>query len=287
MARRSRSRPIPRRRPAGRPRSRSGSASSSPARSTASSRRPSCAGSRRRPSRSPAWTIKVVSETIDTHVYESKTLAAKAFSEITGIKVIHDIIQEGDVIEKLQTQMQSGQNVYDMYVNDTDLIGTHYRYGQVVPLTDFMSGEGKAVTSPTLDLDDFIGLDVRHRARQEALPAPRSAVREPVLVPLRLVQPRRSQAELQGQVRLRARRAGELVGVRGHRRLLHQRRQGDRRGPGLRPHGLWQEGPVARVAVHRCLAVDGRRRQHGDCPTACPSTSGASGSRTAGRWARR
>ena len=40
--------------------------------------------------------IKVVSETIDTHVYESKTLA-KAFSEITGIKLKHDIIQEGDV----------------------------------------------------------------------------------------------------------------------------------------------------------------------------------------------
>jgi glycerol transport system substrate-binding protein len=100
--------------------------------------------------------IKVVSETIDTHVYESKTLA-KAFTELTGIKVTHDIIQEGDVIEKLQTQMQSGQNVYDMYVNDTDLIGTHYRYGNAVSLTDFMAGEGKDVTLPTLDVDDFIG----------------------------------------------------------------------------------------------------------------------------------
>jgi glycerol transport system substrate-binding protein len=100
--------------------------------------------------------IKVVSETIDTHVYESKTLA-KAFTELTGINVTHDIIQEGDVIEKLQTQMQSGQNVYDMYVNDTDLIGTHYRYGNAVALTDFMAGEGKDVTLPTLDVDDFIG----------------------------------------------------------------------------------------------------------------------------------
>jgi glycerol transport system substrate-binding protein len=100
--------------------------------------------------------IKVVSETIDTHVYESKTLAA-AFSELTGIKLTHDIIQEGDVIEKLQTQMQSGQNVYDMYVNDTDLIGTHYRYGTAVALSDFMTGDGKDVTLPTLDVDDFIG----------------------------------------------------------------------------------------------------------------------------------
>ncbi|ATB30970.1 ABC transporter substrate-binding protein [Melittangium boletus] len=101
-------------------------------------------------------TINVVSESIDTHVYESKTLA-KAFSEITGINLKHDIIQEGDVIEKLQTQMQSGRSIYDMYVNDSDLIGTHVRYGQVVPLTDFMEGEGKDVTLPTLDIDDFMG----------------------------------------------------------------------------------------------------------------------------------
>jgi glycerol transport system substrate-binding protein len=100
--------------------------------------------------------IKVVSETIDTHVYESKTLAT-AFYQLTGIKVTHDIIQEGDLIEKLQTQMQSGENIYDMYVNDTDLIGTHYRYGDAIALSDFMAGEGKDVTLPTLDVDDFIG----------------------------------------------------------------------------------------------------------------------------------
>jgi len=101
-------------------------------------------------------TINVVSETIDTHVYESKTLA-KAFEEITGVKIKHDIIQEGDVIEKLQTEMQSGRSIYDMYINDTDLIGTHYRYGLAIPLSDFMAGEGKDVTLPTLDVDDFIG----------------------------------------------------------------------------------------------------------------------------------
>ena len=100
--------------------------------------------------------IKVVSETIPTHEYESKVLT-KAFEEITGIKVTHDLIQEGDVIEKLQTQMQSGQNVFDAYINDSDLIGTHFRYGFVVNLTDWMAGEGKDVTLPTLDVDDFMG----------------------------------------------------------------------------------------------------------------------------------
>ncbi len=100
--------------------------------------------------------IKVVSEGIATHVYESKTLT-KAFYDLTGIKVVHDIIGEGDVVEKLQTQMQTGQNIYDAYINDSDLIGTHWRYQQVRNLTDWMNGEGKDVTSPTLDLKDFIG----------------------------------------------------------------------------------------------------------------------------------
>jgi glycerol transport system substrate-binding protein len=101
--------------------------------------------------------IKVVSETIDTHTYESQVLAP-AFSAITGITVTHDLISEGDVVEKLQTQMQSGENIYDAYVNDSDLIGTHWRYQQARSLTDWMAGEGADVTSPTLDLDDFIGL---------------------------------------------------------------------------------------------------------------------------------
>ena len=83
--------------------------------------------------------ISVVSETITTHEYESKTLA-KAFSEITGIKVKHDLIQEGDVVEKLQTSMQSGKSIYDGWISDSDLIGTHYRYGKILNLSDYMTG---------------------------------------------------------------------------------------------------------------------------------------------------
>jgi glycerol transport system substrate-binding protein len=100
--------------------------------------------------------ISVVSETITTHEYESKTLA-KAFEAITGIKVKHDLIQEGDVVEKLQTSMQSGKSIYDGWVTDSDLIGTHYRYGTILPLSDFMVGAGKPFTNPGLDLKDFIG----------------------------------------------------------------------------------------------------------------------------------
>jgi glycerol transport system substrate-binding protein len=55
--------------------------------------------------------------------------------------------------------MQSGRNIYDGWVNDSDLIGTHFRYGKVMPVEDIMTGEGKDLTLPTLDLNDFIGLD--------------------------------------------------------------------------------------------------------------------------------
>lgn len=100
--------------------------------------------------------IKVVSETITTHEYEARVLAP-AFEAITGIRVTHDLIGEGDVVERLQTQMQSGENIYDAYVNDSDLIGTHWRYQQVRILTDWMAGEGASVTNPNLDIADFIG----------------------------------------------------------------------------------------------------------------------------------
>ncbi|MEO8314554.1 MAG: ABC transporter substrate-binding protein, partial [Pseudomonadota bacterium] len=100
--------------------------------------------------------ISVVSETLTTHEYEARTLA-RAFEEITGIKVKHDLVQEGDLVEKLQTSLQSGRSIYDGWVSDSDLIGTHYRYGATVALTDYMAGAGKAFTNPGLDLQDFIG----------------------------------------------------------------------------------------------------------------------------------
>ena len=101
--------------------------------------------------------IRVVSENITTHEYESKVLAP-AFTAITGIKITHDIIGEGDVVEKLQTQMQSGENLYDGYINDSDLIGTHWRYQQARNLTEWMAGDAAAATNPNLDLKDFIGI---------------------------------------------------------------------------------------------------------------------------------
>ena len=84
--------------------------------------------------------ISVVSEALTVHEYESKTLA-KAFEEITGIKVKHDYMQEGDVVEKLQTSMQSGRSIYDGWISDSDLIGTHYRYGTTLHARSPISGQ--------------------------------------------------------------------------------------------------------------------------------------------------
>ena len=101
--------------------------------------------------------IRVVSERIATHGYEASVLA-KAFFEITGIHVVHELTGEDDVINKLSAQIFTQQNLYDAYINDSDLIGTHFRSNAVLPLSDFMKNEGQSVTLPTLDLNDFIGL---------------------------------------------------------------------------------------------------------------------------------
>jgi glycerol transport system substrate-binding protein len=99
--------------------------------------------------------IKSVAEGITTHKWEAETLA-KAFYEITGIKVTHDIIGEGAVVDRIQRQIQTRRPLYHIYVNDADLIGTHLRMDSALNLDEYMAGEGKDVTSPYLDLDDFL-----------------------------------------------------------------------------------------------------------------------------------
>ena len=101
--------------------------------------------------------INVLSEGVPTHVYESNTLTT-AFEEITGIKVNHQILGEGEVVQAVQTQMQTQRNLYDAYVNDSDLIGTHSRLQLAYPLSDMMAGDWSDVTNPVLDLDDFMGI---------------------------------------------------------------------------------------------------------------------------------
>lgn len=102
--------------------------------------------------------IKVVSENIKTHEYESNVLA-KAFTEITGIHVVHEITEEDDLVKKMQLQLDTGINLYDSYVNDADFIGTHYRYNKTLSISSMMADNWKAITLPSIDIDDFIGID--------------------------------------------------------------------------------------------------------------------------------
>jgi glycerol transport system substrate-binding protein len=103
-------------------------------------------------------TIKSVAEDIKTHYWERDVLA-KAFFDITGIRVEHEIIGEGAVVEAILQQMRTGKNTYDAYVNDADMVGTHLRLSGVVNLTRYMKGEGKRFTNPQLDLADFLNLE--------------------------------------------------------------------------------------------------------------------------------
>ena len=103
--------------------------------------------------------LSTVSEILSIHDYESKVLT-KAFADITGIQVSHELLDEGKLVDKIEVEIQSGKPIYDFWMNDSDFIGTHPRYNDIVggSLTDFMANEGKDVTNPGLDLEDFIGL---------------------------------------------------------------------------------------------------------------------------------
>ncbi len=102
--------------------------------------------------------IKSVAEGIKTHHWESDVLT-KAFYEVTGVRVKHDIKGEGAVVESLMKQLTSGKALYDIYVSDADLIGTHMRIDGTVNLSRYMKQEGKKFTNPNLDLDDFMNLE--------------------------------------------------------------------------------------------------------------------------------
>lgn len=102
--------------------------------------------------------IRSIAEGIKTHEWESSVLT-KAFYEITGIQVKHDIRGEGAVVDALMKQLTSGRSNYDIYVSDADLIGTLMRIDATVNLTEYMQGEGKEYTNPNLDLDDFMNLE--------------------------------------------------------------------------------------------------------------------------------
>ena len=181
-------------------------------------------------------------ETITTHEYESKTLA-KAFAEITGITVKHDLIQEGDVVEKLQTSMQSGKvdlRRLDQRLRpdrhalplrqDHEPDRLHGRRGQGVhqpgPGPEGLhrhqfttAPDGKLYQLPDQQFANLYWFRADLFARKDLKDKFKAKYGYDLGVP------------------------AELERLRGHRRVLHQRREDHRRQAHLRPHGLRQEGP--------------------------------------------
>ena len=207
--------------------------------------------------------INVLSETIPTHEYESKVLT-KAFFEITGIKVNHQLLGEGEVVQAVQTQMQTNRNLYDAYINDSDLIGTHSRLQSAVNLTDWMKGEGKDVTLPTLDVNDFIGKSFTTGPDGKLWQLPDQQFAN--LYWFRYDWFKRAGAE-EGRSR---RRYGYELGVPVNWSAyediaeffsVHVKQIDGKRD--LRPHGLRQARAGPRLAHDGCLAVDGGRELEG------------------------
>lgn len=104
------------------------------------------------------FSIRSTGEGIKTHEYERDELSP-FFKTLTGVSVEHKIIGEGDLVQILMEQMKTGRRIFDIYVNDADLIGTHLRFQQVVELYSFMADEAKDWTNPDLDLEDFLNIE--------------------------------------------------------------------------------------------------------------------------------
>ncbi len=102
--------------------------------------------------------ILAAAEDIETHYWESRVLA-KAFNEITGMKVTQEIIPEGVLVDRIKDQIENNNFHYDIYVNDADQIGWHLRTKAVVNFTEYMKGDGKIYTDPYMDFDDFLNIE--------------------------------------------------------------------------------------------------------------------------------
>ena len=125
----------------------------------------------------------------------------------------HQVLGEGEVVQAVQTQMQTNRNLYDAYINDSDLIGTHSRLQLAVNLTDWMAGEGKDVTLPTLDVNDFIGRSFTTGPDGKLWQLPDQQFANLYWFRYDWFKREDLKKQLQGPVRLRARRAARLVGL--------------------------------------------------------------------------
>jgi glycerol transport system substrate-binding protein len=205
----------------------------------------------------------VVSETIPTHEYEAKTLT-KAFEEITGIKVSHDLIQEGDVIEKLQVQWAVRARMFTTPGSTTPISSAPTpAMAMWSPLSDFMAGEGKDVTLPTLDVDDFMGKSFTTGPDGKLYQLPDQQFAN--LYWFRYDWFNRDDFKKQFK-EIYGYELGVPVNWSAYEDIAEFFTEHVREIDGkaiLRPQRLRQEGPGSGLALHRCLALHGRCRRQG------------------------
>jgi glycerol transport system substrate-binding protein len=125
-----------------------------------------------------------------------------------------------------------------------------------------MAGEGKDVTNPDLDINDFIGTSFTTAPDKKLYQLPDQQFANLYWFRYDWFNDEKNKADFKAKY-------GYDLGVPVNWSAYEDiaefftGRQGDRRQEGLWPYGLRQEGPVARLALHRCLAVDGRQWRQG------------------------
>ena len=128
-----------------------------------------------------------------------------------------------------------------------------------LPLSDFMAGDGKAFTNPGLDIKDFIGTSFTTAPDGKLYQLPDQQFANLYWFRADWF----ARKDLQDKFKAKyGYELGVPVNWSAYEDIADfftQRREEHRRRAGLRPHGLRQEGPVARLALHRRVAVDGRR----------------------------
>ena len=150
-------------------------------------------------------------------------------------------------------------------MNDSDFIGTHPRYNDIVggSLTDFMAGEGKDITNPNLDLNDFIGLSFATFTDGKLYQLPDQQFANLYWFRYDWFKRPELKAEFKKQFGYELGVPVNWSAYEDIADFFTNTVKEDRRPARLRPHGLRQEGSVARLALHRRLAVDGRQRRPG------------------------
>ena len=188
-------------------------------------------------------------------------ILTKAFAEITGIQVNHEMMDEGLIVEKIRTRCSPASRSMTFWMNNSDFIGTHPRYNEIVggSLTDYMAGEGKDITDPMLDLNDFIGQSFATFTDGKLYQFPDQQFANLYWFRYDWFQKPEIKAAFKAKFGYEL---GVPVNWSAYEDIADFFTNTVKEIDGaesLWPHGLRQEGPVAWLALHRRLALDGRQ----------------------------